>query len=402
MHLAILTQYYPPEIGAPQRRLSELAQRIQARGHRVTVLTAMPNYPTGKIHRGYKGLLRWELLDKIEVVRTFIYPTQKASFLHRLTNYFSFVLSSLLLGTFALDKPDYLLVESPPLFLGISALWLSKIKGARLIFNVSDLWPESAARLGLLSKTSLAYRISQKLEALCYQRAWLITGQSHSILGDIQKRFPDRHTYHLSNGVDTAKFGKEQRTLEARSRLSDSEKLVVFYAGLHGLAQGLDQIIEAARALKTEPRIQFVLMGDGPEKNSLIEQANLLPNISFLDPRPGNEIPAFLASADIVLVPLKMYIPGAVPSKLYEAMASGRPVITVATGEPADIVEQHNTGIAVAPGDITSLVEAVKRLAVDADLRAELGLRGRSAAERYFNRDTIAAEFIQYLEMYTP
>src|SRR5215471_1593192 len=141
MRLTLLTQYYPPETGAPQARLSELASHFIRRGHSVTVLTAMPNYPKGKIYPGYRTPLKKEQLLGVNVIRSFIYPTQRANFVRRMANYLSFTLSSAIVGSFLLRRTDYLLVESPPLFLGLSAAWLSVLKRARLIFNVSDLWP---------------------------------------------------------------------------------------------------------------------------------------------------------------------------------------------------------------------------------------------------------------------
>src|SRR5262249_26626175 len=176
------------------------------RGHCVTVLTAMPNYPTGKIYSGYGGLLRREQLAGVNVIRTFIYPTQKASFVRRMANYLSFVFSSIMTGSILLDRTDYLMVESPPMFLGLSGAWLSSLKLGRLIFNVSDLWHESAVQLGILRPESPSFRMSAWLERFCYRRAWLITGQSKGILASINQRFPDRPTYHLSNGVDTRSF----------------------------------------------------------------------------------------------------------------------------------------------------------------------------------------------------
>lgn len=401
MHLIILTQYYPPEIGAPQRRLSELAERIVKAGHSVTVMTAMPNYPLGRIQAGYGGLMRRETQDGVSIVRAFIYPTQKASFLHRLSNYFSFVLSSMLIGTFALRRADFLLVESPPLFLGLSAFWLSAIKGARLIFNVSDLWPESAVRLDIIRQGSLAHRLSAWLERVCYRTAWLVTGQSRSILADIEARFPSKPTYRLSNGVDVRKFALDARDPTVRSRIADSpDQIVVLYAGLHGLAQGLSQAVDAAERLAEDPRIRFVLVGDGPEKAALAADAAArgLSNIRFLDPVPAGDVPVLLCAADVLLIPLKEFIPGAVPSKLYESMASGRPVIVVAEGEPAQIAVDYDVGRVAAPGDIEAIVRAVRDLADDPALRDRLGANGRATAIIHFNRDTIAADFIQHLE----
>lgn len=400
MRLTILTQYYPPEIGAPQRRLSELAERMVKAGHQVTVLTAMPNYPRGKIYEGYSGLVCRAHLNGVEVIRSAIYPTQKASFAHRLTNYFSFVLSSALIGSFLLSKSDYLLVESPPLFLGLSGIWLSWIKRARLIFNVSDLWPESAVQLGLVRKNSLVHRLSAWLERLCYRRAWLVTGQSKEILSDIQARFPDKHTYHLSNGVDVEKFGSNHSGQGGKPLLSTSGRCVALYAGLHGLAQGLGQLILAADELRNEPGLEIILVGDGPEKQVLVAAAHNreLPNLRFLDPVPAEDVPDLLASADILLITLKSYIPGAVPSKLYEAMASGKPVLLVASGEPAAIVDRYQAGIVVEPDNISGLVSALQMLRDNPELRQELGRNGRRAAEESFNREKIVAGFITYLE----
>ena len=401
MKIVFLTQYYPPEIGAPQNRLSELAMRFARRGHDVVVLTAMPNYPKGEIYPGYGGLYRKETRDGVKVIRTFIYPTQKVDYLHRLANYFSFVLSSALLGSFLLPRADYLLVESPPLFLGMSGFWLSLLKRARMIFNVSDLWPESATRLGILRPDGMAHRLSTWLEGFCYRRAWLISGQSKGILSSITDRFPSSLTYHLSNGVDSTRFGPQERKQATHDNMSRNGEVVALYAGLHGLAQGLDQVLDAAGRLRDSQGYRFVLIGDGPEKRALMQRARKeqLASVSFLDPVSSAEMPALVASADIVLVILKTYIPGAVPSKLYEAMASGRPVVLVAEGEAAQIVQENNAGLVVKPGDVDGLAKAIRRLCENSLLREELGQNGRRAAERTYDRTMIANRFVDYLEV---
>ena len=368
------------------------------RGDSVCVLTAMPNYPTGKIYAGYGGLYRKEWLDGVKIIRTFIYPTQKTDFLRRLTNYFSFVITSAVLGTFLLKPADVLLVESPPLFLGLSAVWLAFVKRARLIFNVSDLWPESAVQLGIIHRNSLLHRISSWLESFCYRRAWLVTGQSSSIINDIRQRFPACQTYHLSNGVDTNRFAVTMND-QKHQDLNLNGDCVIMYTGLHGLAQGLSQVLKAAEDLFEDPRFKFVLIGDGPEKKMLMEQAAMrgLTNVEFQDPRRSEEIPSLLSGCDIVLVPLTSYILGAVPSKLYEAMASGRPVILVASGEAAQIVNEYKAGITVEPGDIKGLVQALKTLLAQPQLRRTLGENGRRAAEQHFDRETIVSRFREFL-----
>jgi glycosyltransferase involved in cell wall biosynthesis len=399
--IAFLTQYYPPEIGAPQGRISGLADAFIRAGHSVTVLTAMPNYPSGRIHPGYGGFVRREVRDGAQVIRTFVYPTQRADFLHRLSSYFSFVISSAVLGTFLLERPDYLIVESPPLFLGLAGIWLSWMKRCPMIFNVADLWPETAVRIGVLRRGSLAHWISDRLERFCYRRARLVTGQTRAIVEDISKRFTWCRTYHLSNGVNGRTFNPERRTTEARTMLGPSGTCVAFYAGLHGLAQGLDRVLDAAPLLTDAP-LKFVLMGDGPTKADLVRQARTreLTNVTFLDPRPTSEVPPLLAAADIVLVPLVTHIPGATPSKLYEAMASGRPVVLVAEGEPAAVVREGEAGLVVAPGDTAALANALRTLAADPALRQRLGANGRRTAERLFNQVEIDARFVTFLEQH--
>lgn len=404
MKLAILTQYYPPEIGAPQRRLSSLAGHFVRAGHQVQILTAMPNYPLGRVYHGYGGMMRQAEVDGVRVTRTFIYPTQRTDFLHRLANYFSFVASSSAIGTILLDRPDFLMVESPPLFLGLAGAWLSVVKRTRMIFNVSDLWPETAVRLGVVRDGSAVHRVSNWLERRCYEAAWLVTGQSHEIIADIRARFPQCQTYHLSNGVDCAAFGAERATTDARATLGGEGRCVVLYAGLHGIAQGLDQVLNAAAAMRNEDGPDFVLLGDGPVKEQLVADARRrrLDRVRFLNARPADALPPLLAAADILVVPLGLGIPGAVPSKLYEAMASARPIVLVATGEPASIVRTHRAGLVVAPHDIEALTNALRRLRADPSLRIELGENGRRAAEGFFDRGQIARRFISHLESSLP
>jgi glycosyltransferase involved in cell wall biosynthesis len=207
------------------------------------------------------------------------------------------------------------------------------------------------------------------------------------------------HTFHLSNGVDPARFGPHLRTKKARDELGGPGGTVVLYAGLHGLAQGLEQVLAAAVLLRDVPELRFVLVGDGPEKRALQAQARQerLTNVVFLDPRPAAQVPALLAASNLVLVPLKKHILGAVPSKLYEAMASARPVVMMAAGEAAAIVQETQAGLVVQPGDVAGLAAALRRLAGDPQTAAEFGANGRRAALNQYNRDLIAARFLHYL-----
>lgn len=399
MRIGILTQYYPPEIGAPQARLSELARWFVQRGHQVYVLTAMPNYPLGRLYPGYSGLVRREEQNGIQIIRCYIYPTKSVSLFPRLANYFSFVISSLLVGMFSLPKLDYLMTESPPLFLGMSGYFLSRLKRSKWIFNVSDLWPESAVRLGVI-KEGRALNLATALEEFCYRKANVVTGQSKEILQNIQERFPDVPTYHLSNGVDTDLFRPELRSDELRRELFQGKPFIAIYAGLHGIAQGLGQLIESIAKLKDLVDFSMVFVGDGPEKVDLISKAREmgLTNIRFLDPFPHHLMPSVLASTDVALVPLKNRLPGAVPSKIYEAMGSGLPVVLVADGEAAKIISETEAGVVVSPGDTETLASVLRDLSQNLEKRLLMGQNGRAAAEKRFDRKLIANAFVDFLE----
>lgn len=398
MRIGILTQYYPPEMGAPPARLSNLAGHLIGRGHEVHVLTAMPNYPQGRIYPGYGGLVRREESGGVSVVRSYVYPATGLGS-RRLANYFSFVASSALVGAFALPRLDYLITESPPLFLGISGYLLSRLKRARWIFNVSDLWLDSAVQMGAL-QDGFTLRVARFLEDFCYRKAWCVTGQSKEILSKISSRHPEVAVYHLSNGVATEVFRPGMASDETRAALVRGKATIALYAGLHGYAQGLEYVLDAAARLRDLEDLSIVLVGDGPEKEALVERARSqgLANVHFLDAAPRERMPALLASADIALVPLKERLFGAVPSKLYEAMGAGLPVILMTGGEAEDIVNKAEAGIVVPPGDVRAFAAAIRRLVNNPQERQAMGARGRQAAITRFDRETIANDFIDHLE----
>lgn len=360
----------------------------------------MPSYPRGKVYPGYHGLMQRETRNGVQVIHCAIYPTQKLGILPRLMNYFSFIVSSSMLGSLLLERPDVVIVESPPIFLGLAGFWLALVKRSRVIMNISDLWPESAAALGVIRRDSIQFRMSRWLEGLFYRKSWLVAGQSRSILSDITARFPGVATYLLSNGVDTSAYGPAFGTQALRSQMGKENECIALYVGLHGLAQGLDQVIEAAARLHPMGGCRFVLIGDGPCKKELQQKAAalLLSNVTFLESLPAASMPAYVASADILLVPLTQFIMGAVPSKLYEAMASSQPVVLVAEGEAADIVRNNEAGMVVKPGDIEGLCQAILTLRDDPATRRSLGANGRRAAEGHFDSVRIANAFISFIE----
>ncbi len=398
MRVGILTQYYPPEMGAAQSRLSDLAWHLQRRGHRVVVLTAMPNYPHGRVLPGYGGLARRERVADIDVIRTWIWPSASRRPIPRILSYLSFTISALVVGAVRLPRLDLLVTESPPLTLGLTGSFLATLKRARLVFNVSDLWPESAIALGMLREGSRSASLASWLERFSYRRAWAVSGQTRGILDSVRSRFPSVPTIPLFASVDTARFSPDQHSDEVRRELLGASRVVAVYAGLHGLAQGLDVVLDAADRLRDVEELSIVLVGDGPLKPALAREAadRGLANVRFLDAAPREEIPALLASADIALVPV--VIPDAVPSKLYEAMASGIPVALMANGDAATIVESAGAGIAVAPGDAEGLARVLARLARSSEERTTMGAAARAAAVHDHDRRVICDRFIDALE----
>lgn len=405
MKLLILTQYFPPEVGAPQNRLFELALRLKQNGVDVSVLTAMPNYPKMEIFEGYRGkTYAYEEMHGIKVHRSSIYVSKKKSVKDRLLNYFSFVYSSRKCGVKHIREVDVILCESPPLFLGYSALYLKRKKNAKLIFNVSDLWPESAEKLGVVTNQTLL-NMAYKLEAKLYNSSVLITGQTQGICENIKERFPHKKTYWLPNGVDLNYYDPD--TTDAsdwRERNGIAKTDIVFlYAGIIGIAQGLEIILEAAKKLKERTHYKFVLLGNGPEKQKLLEQKQhkKLENVIFIDSVSKTEMPFVLKSVNAAIIPLKKLdlFKGAIPSKIFESLAMKVPVLLGVDGEARRLfVDQGKCALYFEPENVDELVKKIGELSADINLAKQLGENGRNYVSEHFNRDTIAKKFLEQLK----
>lgn len=391
MRLLIITQYFPPEIGAPQARLYELAMRLQDMGHTITVLTAMPNYPTGRIFEGYRTRIRTEeRMDGLRVIRTCLYPSKSARVVPRLASYMSFVASSLLLGSWGLGEQDVAVIESPPLFLVPVGLFIGRLTCARTVMLVSDIWPGSLRGESIPGGPLL--KATFCLEKFCYEHSDVVALTNPGAVCDITERFPHVPTTVISNGVDTGLFRPDLRSDEVRAELgAGRDDFLAGYFGLHGTAQGLEVILNAAERLTGHERIKFVMIGDGPCKDDLVAMAREkgLTNLAFFPPRPKREIPVILASCDASLIPLHARMPGTMPSKTYEALAAGVPAVVAKGCEAEALVNEFNTGIAYEPGDDAAFADAVLHLAERADVVERIRANSLRLARR-FDRDVIA------------
>lgn len=398
LRLLIVTQYFPPEMGAPQARLSELGEQLIDRGWQVETLTALPNYPTGRVFEGYAPRrTRVEQVGRIRTARVPLWPSQ-GGFAKRLLSYFSFIASACWFGPGLCQRPDLLFVESPPLFLGYAARYLSWRFGCPYVFNVSDLWPETAIRIGAV-REGLLTRMAERLEAKLYRKAAAVTGQSTEIIEGVERRAPGTRTAVITNGVNPARFGAAKADADARALIGQEPGPVFTYAGILGHCQHLDQVLDLAKSLPDDVPGRVVLIGDGPEREQLVSriEREAIRRVRILPAQPRERIPALLGASDAALVCLATNIPGAVPSKLYEAMASSLPILLLADGEAARRVRDAECGICEQPNDVTAAREAFSRLSSDPELRARLGQSGRQAAETLYNRDQIADRLDAFL-----
>ena len=399
MHILILTQYYPPEVGAAQNRLSGLAISLREAGHTVTVLTAFPNYPTGAIYEAYKNrLIAKEIQDGITIVRTWLYTRQNLQFVGRLIHYLSFSALALFASIFKVDQEDVVITECPPLFVGIAGWLISRMKKAKFVLNVSDLWTDSAVDIGML-KNGRLISVALRGETFLYQHADLITGQTQGIVDTIRSRVRQTPVALITNGVDQAFFSKTESLLvkEQRNGRAPSEKFIVGFAGLHGLMQDLETVVETASLLRENEHIAFVLYGDGPKKEKLIRLSKeaQMQNITFFPPEPSKRMPEIFTSFDAMLIPLKNLpiLKGAIPCKMLEAMAAAVPILLLAEGEAKNLVQQAECGIVLAPGNAKLLAEAVRELYHNDSFRRRLGLNGRQYAFEHYNRQGINKKF---------
>lgn len=394
MRLAILTQYFYPETGAPQNRLYELSRKFQKYGWEVMVITGMPNYPKGKIFPGY----RWkfcstEKIENIEVNRYFLFASNSKNKLPRIISMISFSFTSLF-SFFKLKKfkPDFLFTESPPLTLGYSGFLLSKFTGSKMIMNVSDIWPLSAKELGAISDGKI-YRKLESLEKFLYNKAFLNTGQSEEIISHIDES-GDFNTYLFRNGVDIKRFEKPKSYKES------GKEIKIVYAGLLGVAQGIFEI--AININFKDIGSEFHIYGEGTDRKAILDFIKKNPDRGIVvhNSVKSNEIPEILSKYYCTIIPLVNKIYGAVPSKIYEAMAAGVPILFSGSGEGAKIISENKVGLVSPPRDFAKLKENIIKIRDSLSLRNEMSDNCTKTAEEKFDRNVLIRKFSEKLVSY--
>jgi colanic acid biosynthesis glycosyl transferase WcaI len=399
MNVLFLTPYFPPEVGAAQTRIQELAIRLVKMGHQVSVLTTFPNYPSGIVPKEWRGFFFWYRVDEgIHVYRIWSYTVPNNGFLKRILGQLSFAFFAACAGLL-LPNFDAIIVESPPLFDGLAGLCLSWLKRAPYVFTVSDLWPESAIQMGVL-KNSVLIWLSKQLEMLFYRRAAVVLAVTEGIRKTIVSDGIDPSKVALFRAaVDCQFFRPEMDGGETRRIIGIApEDFLVLYAGTLGMAHNLSVILETAALFQREGnnKIRFVLAGDGAEKEMLKEKARVLGlnNVKFLDPVSKTRMPFLLNAANCVVVSVRdlPIFRGALPTKLFEAMSCAKPMVLAVAGEAEDLVRKAEAGYCVTPGDPVGIYNAVLKVAQDPEKAVRMGKNGRECVVQHFSRESRAQE----------
>jgi glycosyltransferase involved in cell wall biosynthesis len=393
----ILTQYYPPEVGAPQVRLPCLAGELARNGREVRVLTAMPNYPTNRVFEGYRGrFFSRENIKGVPVDRTWIYAAHGRSVAKRLANYGSFTISSLL-RIVTLQKPDVLFIDGQPLLLGLHGLILKTLRNVPYIYHVPDLQIDVAEQLGFIRGRNL--RFARGLEDVFLHHAWRVSVPTRSFIDAISLRdVPVERITFLPSGVDIEHFRPLPPNNALRRRLGLEDRKVFVYAGTHAHYQGIDVILKAAALLRAHPDVAFVIAGDGPERARLIRLASelQLTSVSFPGQWSYEELPSLysiaccsLATIRALPVAKKMRL-----AKLLPALACGVPVLHSGEGEGADIIAKNQCGIVLPSEDPVALANAILGMANDDNKQRSLSRRARQLAEREFGWGPIVTRWL--------
>jgi len=404
MHILFLTDNFPPEVNAPASRTYEHCREWLKAGHKVTVITCAPNFPNGKVFEGYRNRL-WQrsTLDGIEVIRVWSYITANEGFLRRTLDYVSFMCTAFPAALFV-RRVDVIVATSPQLFAPCAAYLAGLFKRRPYVFELRDLWPESIRAVGAISNSRIL-DVLEELELFLYRRARHIVSVTEAFRQNLIGRdiAADKISV-VTNGADLARFVPKERDEALRAELGLSGRIIVGYVGTHGMAHRLSTVLEAAQLAKGDLQladVHFLFIGDGAEKKSLKDEActRQLDNVTFIDSVPRDEVVRYWSIIDLAVIHLKRtpLFKTVIPSKMFECMAMGIPVLHGVEGESADIVKREGVGLLFEPENARQLCAAIRRLRADRELLASCRMNGKPAAERY-DRKKLAALMLEHLQ----
>lgn len=406
MHILFLTDNFPPEGNAPATRTYEHAIRWVKSGHKVTVITCAPNFPEGKVFDGFKNKLYGvSELDGIRVVRVKTYITANEGFVKRILDYMSFMVMGFIAGLFQ-KKPDVIVATSPQFFCACAGWALSAVRRKPFVFELRDIWPASITAVGAM-KDSKAIRLLEKIEMFLYQRADAIVSVTHAFKQELIERGVDGSKIEVVlNGVDLSKYEPQQKDAELAKQYGLEDKFVAGYIGTHGMAHGLEHLVDVAERLQNNDDIRVVFAGGGAARQKVVDlvEQKQLKNVVLIDRQPKEMMSRLWSLCDVSLVPLinSDLFKTVIPSKIFECMGMGIPTImSVPEGEATAIIRETNSGVVVDSESVEQITAAILNLHEDHELYQQVRTRSTEAAPRY-SRDIMAADmesiFTKYVD----
>jgi len=404
LHILFLTHYFPPEVNAPATRTFENAKCWVRAGHQVTVLTCAPNHPKGVVYPGYKNrLYQWDENEGIRVLRVMTYLGPNKGFVKRTANYISYLLSAVLFCGLVKDV-DVVVSTSPQFFCGLAGFFVSRLRRAKWVLEIRDLWPESIIAVNAVRQKQII-QILEGIETFMYRRSDHVVPVTNAFKRHIMARgvAAEKITV-ITNGADLESFKPLPRNNAVSEEYGLHDKFVASFIGTHGMAHGLMTVLRAADRLRGNDKIVFMLVGDGAEKENLELKARemKLDNVIMVGQQPKAMMAGFLAASDVCMVLLRKddLFKTVIPSKIFETMAMERPIIMGVEGESLEIVEKAGCGLGIEPGNENELVEAVLKLSADRELLERLGKSGRQFVVENYDREKLAVSYLQVLERF--
>ena len=408
VHILFLSDNFPPEVNAPASRTFEHCREWVRAGEQVTVITCAPNFPKGKVLEGYRNSpWKSEMVEGIRVIRVWSYITANEGFLKRVLDYLSFMFSATIASLFV-RKVDVVVGTSPQFFTACAACAVGILKRRPWVFELRDLWPESIKAVGAM-KDSPAIRLLERIEMFLYRRADRIVSVTHSFKDALIRRGIDGSKIGIiTNGVDLAHFQPGPKDAALSRELGLDGCYIAGYVGTHGMAHGLETLLDAAATLQQTPDaadIRFLFLGNGAQKAALVERSRELGlrNVLFVDSVPKSEVSRYWSLLDLSVIHLRKneLFNSVIPSKMFECMAMGIPVLHGVAGESADILRREDVGAAFESGNAEQLVQALLSLRRDPVRHARYRANGPTAAQKYDRKD-LASRMLAILKTLEP